>query len=148
MEVTRIIKVQSNCRECLDLVMNALSMLNGVLLMKFFNNDLVITYDTSNVNFSDIAQSVLSLGVGLLLRKVIMNVSVKSDVDFNELEIAMSKAVDGIVSLMYDRATSKLSIIMYPDMDINAVINNLTKMGIVINEITTDELTQVLMARS
>ncbi len=116
--------------------------------MKFFNNDLVITYDTSNVNFSDIAQSVLSLGVGLLLRKVIMNVSVKSDVDFNELEIAMSKAVDGIVSLMYDRATSKLSIIMYPDMDINAVINNLTKMGIVINEITTDELTQVLMARS
>ncbi|ADN50867.1 hypothetical protein [Vulcanisaeta distributa] len=148
MEVTRVIKVQSNCRECLDLIVKALSMFNGILLMKFFGNDLVITYDTNNINFSDIAQSILSLGVGLILRKVIMNASIRGNINFEELELTISRSVDGIVSLFYDQATSRLSIIMHPDTDINTVINNLVNMGITINEVTTDELTQVLMARS
>lgn len=148
MEVTRVIKVQSNCRECLDLIVKALSMFNGILLMKFFDNDLIITYDTNNINFSDIAQSILSLGVGLILRKVIMNASIKGNINFEELELMISRTVDGIVSLFYDQATSKLSIIMHPDTDINTVINNLVNMGVTINEVTTDELTQVLMARS
>ncbi len=123
-------------------------MFNGILLMKFFDNDLIITYDTNNINFSDIAQSILSLGVGLILRKVIMNASIKGNINFEELELMISRTVDGIVSLFYDQATSKLSIIMHPDTDINTVINNLVNMGVTINEVTTDELTQVLMARS
>ncbi len=148
MEVTRVIKVQSNCRECLDLIVKALSMFNGILLMKFFGNDLVITYDTNNINFSDIAQSILSLGVGLILRKVIMDASIRGNINFEELELTISRSVDGIASLFYDQATSRLSIIMHPDTDINTVINNLVNMGVTINEVTTDELTQVLMARS
>ncbi|WP_054842833.1 hypothetical protein [Vulcanisaeta distributa] len=148
MEVTRVIKVISNCREYLDLIVKALSTLNGILLMKFFGNDLVITYDTNNISFGDIAQSILSLGVGLILRKVIMNASIKGSINFEELELMISRSVDGIVSLFYDQATSRLSVIMHPDTDINAIINNLVNMGVTINEITTDEITQVLMARS
>ena len=148
MEVTRAVKVQSNCRECFDIMIKALSMLDGILLMKFFNNDLVITYNTDNVSFGEIAQSILSLGIGLMLRKVIMNVRVRGNVDLDELEQVLSRAVDGVVSVLYDQATSRLSIIMHPDTDINAIINSLTSMGVVINEVTTDELTQVLMART
>ena len=148
MEVTRAVKVQSNCRECFDIMIKALAMLDGILLMKFFNNDLVITYNTDNVSFGEIAQSILSLGIGLMLRKVIMNVRVRGNVDLDELEQVLSRAVDGVVSVLYDQATSRLSIIMHPDTDINAIINSLTSMGVVINEVTTDELTQVLMART
>lgn len=148
MEVTRVVRVQSGCRECLDLVIKTLSMLDGVLLMKFFNNDLVITYNTDNVSFGEIAQSVLSLGLGLILRKVIMNVRVKGNANLDELEPALSRAVDGVVSVLLDRAASRLSIIMHPDTDINAVINNLASMGITVNGIVTDEVSQVMMART
>ena len=148
MEVTRIVKVQSNCQECFDLVIKALSMLNGILLMKFFNNDLVITYNTDNVNFGEIAQAILSLGVGLTLRKVIMNAHIRGNVNLDELELVLSRAVDGVVSVLYDQTTSRLLIIMHPDTDINAVINNLMSIGMVINEVTADEITQVLMART
>ena len=148
MEVTRVVRVQSNCRECLDIVIKALSMLDGILLMKFFNNDLVITYNTDNISFGEIAQSILSLGVGLMLRKVIMNAHIRGNVNLDELEPMLSRAVDGVVSVLYDQATSRLSIIMHPDTDINAVISNLTSIGMVINEVTTDEITQVLMART
>ena len=148
MEVTRVVRVQSNCRECLDIVIKALSMLDGILLMKFFNNDLVITYNTDNISFGEIAQSILSLGVGLMLRKVIMNAHIRGNVNLDELEPMLSRAVDGVVSVFYDQATSRLSIIMHPDTDINAVISNLTSIGMVINEVTTDEITQVLMART
>ncbi|GAB6946328.1 hypothetical protein JCM16161A_04580 [Vulcanisaeta sp. JCM 16161] len=148
MEVTRVVRVQSNCRECLDLVIKALSVLSGILLMKFFDDELVITYDTNNVNFSDIAQSILSLGVGLILRKVIMNVSIRGRINPEELESVMGRSIDGVVNVLYDQALSRLSIIMHPDTDVNAVINSLINMGITVNEVTTDELTQVLMARS
>ena len=148
MEVTRVVRVQSGCRECLDLVIKTLSMLDGVLLMKFFNNDLVITYNTDNVSFGEIAQSVLSLGLGLILRKVIMNVRVKGNANLDELEPALSRAVDGVVSVLLDRAASRLSIIMHPDTDINAVINNLASMGITVSGIVTDEVSQVMMART
>ncbi|MGC9180746.1 MAG: hypothetical protein ACP5GZ_11175 [Vulcanisaeta sp.] len=146
MEVTRIVKVQANCRECLDLALRALSTLNGILLMKIFNNDLAITYETNNISFSDIAQAVLSLGIGLVLRKVVMNT--RRNIDISEVESIISRVVDGVVSLSYDQATSRLLIIMHPDTDINTVISKLASMDIVINEVTIDELSQVLMARS
>jgi hypothetical protein len=145
-EVTRIVKVQANCRECLDLALRALSTLNGILLMKIFNNDLAITYETNNISFSDIAQAVLSLGIGLVLRKVVMNT--RRNIDISEVESIISRVVDGVVSLSYDQATSRLLIIMHPDTDINTVISKLASMDIVINEVTIDELSQVLMARS
>jgi len=147
-EVTRIVKVQANCRECLDLALRALSTLNGILLMKIFNNDLAITYETNNISFSDIAQAVLSLGIGLVLRKVVMVMNTRRNIDISEVESIISRVVDGVVSLSYDQATSRLLIIMHPDTDINTVISKLASMDIVINEVTIDELSQVLMARS
>lgn len=146
-EVTRVIKIQSNCRDCLDTVLRTMSTLDGVLLMKFFNNELVVTYETINVNFSDIAQLVLSLGVGVLLRKVIMIVGSR-DIDINAVNSSLGRMIDGIVDLQYDQATARLTVIMHPDTDINAVINGLISLGVPIREVTVDELSQVLIARS
>ncbi|WP_188603376.1 hypothetical protein [Vulcanisaeta souniana] len=147
MEVTRVIKIQSSCRDCLDTVLRTMSTLDGILLMKFFNNELVVTYETSNVSFSDIAQLVLSLGIGVLLRKVIMIVGSRG-IDIDVVNSSLGRMVDGVVDLQYDQATARLTVIMHPDTDINAVINGLVGLGVPIREVTVDELSQILIARS
>ena len=53
----------------MDLILRSLSTIDGVLLMKFFDNDLVITYDTDCIKFSDIAELILSMGIGLFLER-------------------------------------------------------------------------------
>ncbi|BDR93305.1 hypothetical protein Vsou_23980 [Vulcanisaeta souniana JCM 11219] len=146
-EVTRVIKIQSSCRDCLDTVLRTMSTLDGILLMKFFNNELVVTYETSNVSFSDIAQLVLSLGIGVLLRKVIMIVGSRG-IDIDVVNSSLGRMVDGVVDLQYDQATARLTVIMHPDTDINAVINGLVGLGVPIREVTVDELSQILIARS
>ncbi|WP_054844190.1 hypothetical protein [Vulcanisaeta souniana] len=149
MEVTRVIKIQSSCRDCLDTVLRTMSTLDGILLMKFFNNELVVTYETSNVSFSDIAQLVLSLGIGgVLLRKVIMIVGSRGGIDIDVVNSSLGRMVDGVVDLQYDQATARLTVIMHPDTDINAVINGLVGLGVPIREVTVDELSQILIARS
>lgn len=131
----------------MDTVLRTMSTLDGILLMKFFNDELVVTYETTNVHFSDIAQLVLSLGVGVLLRKVIMIVGSRS-IDIDAVNSSLARMIDGIVDLQYDQATARLTVIMHPDTDINTVINGLASLGIPIREVTVDELYQVLIARS
>ncbi|MGC8543556.1 MAG: hypothetical protein ACP5NQ_06410 [Vulcanisaeta sp.] len=145
-EVTRVIKIQTGCKECLEFIMKSLSLINGILLMKIFNDELVITYETNNVKFSEIAQTILSLGVGILLRKVIINVGNKKlSIDYFK---NLVDVVDGIVDAIYDPSTSRLSILMHPDVDLDVIINQLIGMGLSTHEVVADEVSQVLMARS
>ncbi len=145
-EVTRVIKIQTGCKECLEFIMKSLSLINGILLMKIFNDELVITYETNNVKFSEIVQTILSLGVGILLRKVIINVGNKKlSIDYFK---NLVDVVDGIVDVIYDPSTSRLSILMHPDADLDVIINQLISMGLSTHEVVADEVSQVLMARS
>lgn len=129
------------------MILNSLSMFEGILLMKIFDDMLVITYDTDKIKFNDIVQLILSLGVGVFLRKVIISVNTKA-LDAESLSKSLIESVDGVVELILDPYASLISILMHPDVDLNEVINLLKARGVNAREVVIDEVSQVMMARS
>jgi transcriptional/translational regulatory protein YebC/TACO1 len=122
-------------------------MFEGILLMKIFDDMLVITYDTDKIKFNDIVQLILSLGVGVFLRKVIISVNTKA-LDAESLSKSLIESVDGVVELILDPYASLISILVHPDVDLNEVINLLKARGVNAREVVIDEVSQVMMARS
>jgi hypothetical protein len=131
----------------MDLILRSLSTIDGVLLMKFFDNDLVITYDTDRIKFSDIAELILSMGIGLFLRKVILNIGGEY-VNVNQVSSMIVDSVDGVVYLLRESNPPRLSILAHPDTDLNAVINELRGLGVNVRGVVNDEVTYILMAQS
>jgi hypothetical protein len=131
----------------MDLILRSLSTIDGVLLMKFFDNDLVITYDTDRIKFSDIAELILSMGIGLFLRKVILNIGGEY-VNVDQVSSMIVDSVDGVVYLLRESNSPRLSILVHPDTDLNAVINELRGLGVDVRGVVNDEVTYILMAQS
>jgi hypothetical protein len=131
----------------MDLILRSLSTIDGVLLMKFFDNDLVITYDTDRIKFSDIAELILSMGIGLFLRKVILNIGGEY-VNVDQVSSMIVDSVDGVVYLLRESNSPRLSILAYPGTDLNAVINELRGLGVDVRGVVNDEVTYILMAQS
>lgn len=131
----------------MDLILRSLSTIDGVLLMKFFDNDLVITYDTDRIKFSDIAELILSMGIGLFLRKVILNIGGEY-VNVNQVSSMIVDSVDGVVYLLRESNPPRLSILAHPDTDLNAVINELRGLGVNVRGVVNDEVTYILVAQS
>ncbi|MFB6469834.1 MAG: hypothetical protein TU36_001145 [Vulcanisaeta sp. AZ3] len=146
-EKTRTIAIQRDCKECLNIILNSLSTLKGVLLMRIFDDMFVITYDTDKIKFNDIVQLILSLGVGVFLRKVIISVNTKA-LDAESLSKSLIESVDGVVELILDPHASLISILMHPDVNPSEVINLLKARGVNVREVVIDEVSQVMMARS
>jgi hypothetical protein len=146
-EVTRSVRIQAGCRDCMDLILRSLSTIDGVLLMKFFDNDLVITYDTDRIKFGDIAELILSMGIGLFLRKVILNIGGEY-VNVDQVSSMIVDSVDGVVYLLRESNSPRLSILAHPDTDLNAVINELRGLGVNVRGVVNDEVTYILMAQS
>lgn len=131
----------------MDLILRSLSTIDGVLLMKFFDNDLVITYDTDRIKFGDIAELILSMGIGLFLRKVILNIGGEY-VNVDQVSSMIVDSVDGVVYLLRESNSPRLSILAYPGTDLNAVINELRGLGVDVRGVVNDEVTYILMAQS
>jgi hypothetical protein len=131
----------------MDLILRSLSTIDGVLLMKFFDNDLVITYDTDRIKFGDIAEFILSMGIGLFLRKVILNIGGEY-VNVDQVSSMIVDSVDGVVYLLRESNSPRLSILAYPGTDLNAVINELRGLGVDVRGVVNDEVTYILMAQS
>lgn len=115
--------------------------------MKFFDNDLVITYDTDRIKFGDIAELILSMGIGLFLRKVILNIGGEY-VNVDQISSMIVNSVDGVVYLLRESNSPRLSILAHPDTDLNAVINELRGLGVDVRGVVNDEVTYILMAQS
>jgi hypothetical protein len=115
--------------------------------MRIFDDMFVITYDMDKIRFNDIVQLILSLGVGVFLRKVIISVSTKT-LDAESLSKSLIESVDGVVELILDPHASLISILMHPDVNPSEVINLLKARGVNVREVVIDEVSQVMMARS
>ena len=57
-------------------------------------------------------------------------------------------SVDGVVYLLRESNSPRLSILAHPDTDLNAVINELRGLGVDVRGVVNDEVTYILMAQS
>jgi len=152
MEVTRHVRLfRLNCTDCLELIMTALSTVDGVLMARLQGDILVVTYDDDKVGFHDVVGALLSVGFGAYLRRVVLSLNKHPVSDlrlWDQLATRIKEELDGTVSVEYDPVIKRMIITMDPSISEGEMMMGLSRLGIQQFKVTSDEIAQVTLSMS
>ena len=140
-----------NCTECQEIIMTALGALDGILMAQLRGDSLVVTYDDSKVRFHEIVNSLLSVGFGAYLRRMVLSLEKHpvSDLrDWQSFEDKLKEQLDKLAIVEYDAVTKKMVLTLDTSVGEDEVFEALSKVGIGGFRVISDEVAQVTLSMS
>ncbi|WP_069806711.1 heavy-metal-associated domain-containing protein [Vulcanisaeta thermophila] len=140
MEVTRAVRFEDmGCEGCVNLVLDSLRSMDGVLMVARSGNELIITYDSDKVTFSDLMNMVMMHGLALYLRRIVLRLGNARELGLDEVQ-RLYREFNDLVSLVQDVTTHRLFLLMHPDSNPSPLINELRRLGLQVSDPVIDEL--------